>query len=410
MAMKSFISSKRKQVKSTSVLVAHPSADLYGSDRVLLESIKALVDTGASVVVTLPANGPLVPKITEVGAVVELCATPVLRKAMMKPKGFLQLVVTSVPSLLRSAQILRSTGAGTVYVNTQTIPLWLLVSRLMGRKVVLHVHEAEGNAASVVRLALAAPAIFAHKIISNSNFSTGVLTRALPLLEGRTEVIYNGVPGPGSDLRAPRENLQDGVRLVYMGRLSQRKGIDVAISALSLLLKSGIQAHLNVVGAIYPGNESFEVTLRGQAAALGVESSITWNGFTPSVWPLVAESDIVLVPSRLDEPFGNTAVEAVLAQRPVVVSETSGLKEAAAGYSSVAFVTPGDAQALADAVTTIVGDWHQWRDAAIKESSTAQERHAPSLYRERVAQAVLNRSTIAMNAGSGNVEQEAREN
>lgn len=42
------------------VLIAHPSADLYGSDRVMLETVDALVAAGRRVVVTLPADGPLV--------------------------------------------------------------------------------------------------------------------------------------------------------------------------------------------------------------------------------------------------------------------------------------------------------------------------------------------------------------
>lgn len=394
MDRKSFNLSRRENRKSSSVLVAHPSADLYGSDRVLLESIKALIDTGRSVVVTLPSDGPLVTQITELGAEVELCATPVLRKAMMKPKGFLQLLMMSIPSAIRSSRMLRSTGAATVYVNTQTIPLWLVVGRFMGRKVVLHVHEAEGNASHLVRLALAFPALFAHKIISNSNFSTGVLTSALPLLKSRTEVVYNGVLGPEEQLQAPRETLQGGVRLVYLGRLSHRKGIDVAISALAQLRSEGVAANLGIVGAIYPGNEGFETTLRRQAEDLGVADHITWNGFNPRVWAFVAEADVVLVPSRLDEPFGNTAVEAVLAQRPVVVSETSGLKEAAAGYTSVAFVEPGNAGALADAVNKIIGDWPRWRLAALKESSVAQDRHAPELYRERMAQVVFGAAEV----------------
>ena len=41
------------------VLLAHPSAELYGSDRVFLESVSALVLAGKSVVVSLPVTGPL---------------------------------------------------------------------------------------------------------------------------------------------------------------------------------------------------------------------------------------------------------------------------------------------------------------------------------------------------------------
>ena len=49
------------------VLVAHPGAELYGSDRVLLESVSALVVDGWRVVVTVPGSGPLLAAIFERG-------------------------------------------------------------------------------------------------------------------------------------------------------------------------------------------------------------------------------------------------------------------------------------------------------------------------------------------------------
>ena len=51
------------------VLFAHPSADMYGSDRVLLESLTAMVARGWRVDVALPDQGPLVPEIEARGDV-----------------------------------------------------------------------------------------------------------------------------------------------------------------------------------------------------------------------------------------------------------------------------------------------------------------------------------------------------
>ena len=45
----------------STILVAHPSPDLYGSDRQLLETIRALVDAGHRVNAALPDDGPLRP-------------------------------------------------------------------------------------------------------------------------------------------------------------------------------------------------------------------------------------------------------------------------------------------------------------------------------------------------------------
>jgi len=55
------------------VLFAHPSPDLYGSDRMLLESVTAVVERGWEAVVALPADGPLAGLLRDRGARVVRC-------------------------------------------------------------------------------------------------------------------------------------------------------------------------------------------------------------------------------------------------------------------------------------------------------------------------------------------------
>ena len=75
------------------VLVTHPSAELYGSDRMLAESVHGLVDAGTDVVVALPSRGPLVPLLEAAGATVVGTSVPVLRKSSLRPAGALRLAV-----------------------------------------------------------------------------------------------------------------------------------------------------------------------------------------------------------------------------------------------------------------------------------------------------------------------------
>ena len=56
---------------SSTVVLAHPSPDLYGSDRMLVESVRALVPA-RRVVVTLPADGPLSQVLRDAGAEIEI--------------------------------------------------------------------------------------------------------------------------------------------------------------------------------------------------------------------------------------------------------------------------------------------------------------------------------------------------
>ena len=368
-------------------LVAHPSADLYGSDRVLLESVEGLVAHGARVVVTMPSGGPLVPELISRGASVSLCASPVLRKSMLSLPGLVRAIPSAIKGAVASFRLLAIVRPDVVYVNTVTIPLWNLLARVKRIPLLVHVHEAEGSASPLVRRFLAFPLLAASSIVANSQFSSRVLRSSFARLGARTTVVYNGVPGPEVHL-APRERLEGPFRILFVGRLSARKGVDVVVDALSILSKRGISARLDIVGAVFPGYEWYEDELRALIRSHELERFVTFHGFQASVWPFLADADAVVIPSRFDEPFGNTAVEALLAARPVVVSDTSGLREAAGGYSSAQFVAPGSPEDTADALEAVVANWDKFREASIADAPLAATRHSITKYQAEMAEQV----------------------
>ena len=373
--------------RGTTVLVAHPGAELYGSDRVFLESVSAYVGAGWRVVAALPERGPLVRELEARGARVVIVPTPVLRKSALRPLGLVRLGLDGCRGVWHGTRLIRAVRPTLVYVSTVTIPLWSVLGRLLRCQVLVHVHEAEGSARTLVRKLLAAPLLAADRILVNSEFSLSVLTRAVPALGDRSTVLYNGVVGPDEHV-PPRGSVDGPLGLLYVGRLSPRKGVDLAVAAAGLLVAEGCAVTLDIVGAVFPGYEWYEAELREAARRAGVADVVRFHGFRTDVWRFLAECDVALVPSRVDEPFGNTAVEAVLAARPLVVSATSGLREAAAGYGCVRFVTPGDARGLADAVHGIREAWSSVSAQAIEDAALADERHSPARYRSRFLEIV----------------------
>ncbi len=367
------------------VLVAHPSAELYGSDRVMLESVSAFVEAGWRVVVALPGRGPLIQELEGRGAAVVATVSPVLRKSALRPRGFVQLARDVALGTVQGLRLMTRERPSVVYVSTLTIPLWVALARIRRTPVVAHVHEAEGSARLLVRRVLAGPLLLATRIVANSEFSAEVLRISIPRLGPRITVVYNAVPGPVEAV-VPRLALDGGLRLLYVGRLSPRKGVDVAVAAVGRLTRAGHDVRLDLLGSVFAGYEWYEERLRTQVRAAGLEDRVRFHGFHREVWPFLAATDVVLVPSIVDEPFGNTAVEAVLAARPVIVSETSGLREAAHGYVSAQQVTPGDATALASAILEVQDHWPQYAESVLADAVLAAGRHSPARYRGRLAE------------------------
>ena len=75
------------------LLIANPSADVYGSDLQMLETARAMVERGWRVIVLTPDDGPLVAKLRDVGADVRFEQYPVLRRALASPRGVARALV-----------------------------------------------------------------------------------------------------------------------------------------------------------------------------------------------------------------------------------------------------------------------------------------------------------------------------
>lgn len=361
------------------VLVVHPSAELYGSDRVLLESVVGFIEHGADVTVLLASRGPLEALLRDYGADVRIHPTPVVRKSVLRPKALVRFARESLSGFVAGIALVRGLRPSVVYVSTLTIPLWNAVARACRVPLVVHVHEAERSAGRLLRIALNAPLRLATVVVFNSRYSERTVELSYPAVGRKSEVVYNGVVGP-DDAEPARPFLDDELRMVYVGRLSARKGPDVIVEAMARA-DHAARLSLTIVGAVYPGYEWFEEQLRSRVAELGLADRVHFEGFQPSGYPYLAAGDIAIVPSTVDEPFGNTAVEAMLAARPAIVSNTSGLREAGANYESVLFVEPGDADELAAAMDRLVDEWSFFRVFAQDDAVRARQRHAVETYR-----------------------------
>lgn len=348
-APQSVVESSRDRAR---ILIAHPSPDVYGSDLQLVETVRAVTDRGASVRVVLPSDGPLVPLLEKAGADVRVLPFPVLRKAMLSPRGMVLLAAALPGFLLRAHRTWRRFQPDALLVNTLTIPWWLLVGVLRRTPGVCHVHEAEADQPRWIRLALAMPLLWARTVVTNSRSARDTVVRSFGRLRRRTVVVYNGVPGPDVVVPPRSRHKDDPLELVLVGRLSPRKGTDVALEAVALLRAEGRQVRLRLCGSVFEGYEWFEQDLRDRASRADLAGAVEFLGYVDDPSVEVARADIVLVPSRT-EPFGNVAVEGMLAERPVIASRVQGLAEIVRDGETGVLVEPGDPGALADAVRRV---------------------------------------------------------
>jgi glycogen(starch) synthase len=141
-------------------------------------------------------------------------------------------------------------------------------------------------------------------------------------------------------------------RLLYAGRLSPLKGVDLAIRALA---HTPPVATLDIVGA---GNARFEDRLLRLARRLGVAARVRFHGVMPraALARAYAIADAVVFPVRWREPFGLVPLEAMATGTPVIGVAAGGAAETLVDGRTALVVPPDDAHALAAAVRRLAAD------------------------------------------------------
>ena len=126
--------------KRTRILVVHSSAELYGSDRSLLDFVRNRGDD-IQITVALPEQGILVRELEAAGATVIVGEVCKIQRGMFSPRG----MVKTLAAALRAVRFLGRARQGgdfdLVYSNTVAVLGGALCARLWNRPHVWHVRE-----------------------------------------------------------------------------------------------------------------------------------------------------------------------------------------------------------------------------------------------------------------------------
>jgi len=195
----------------------------------------------------------------------------------------------------------------------------------------------------------------------------------------RIEYLPYGIPL--SDLVPLAEQASVGehggpLRIGYIGGLSKHKGIDVLLDAFGLLMRAHqAEATLTVHG--YSSDKPYVSQLARRAGEVGAR----WAGpYERHELPgVLADLDVVVVPSTWYENAPIAIREALAAGRPVVTSRLGALSESVAHDRDGLLFEPGDAEDLARTLATLLDLAEVRRLAAGIEPVITMDTNADSL-------------------------------
>jgi glycosyltransferase involved in cell wall biosynthesis len=176
--------------------------------------------------------------------------------------------------------------------------------------------------------------------------------------------------------------------VLYLGKLTPRKGLDVLVRAFASLRRRS-------VGLVIAGNDmGVGSQVRRLVSAHGLEERTLFTGLVRGSERLeaLADADVLTYPSQ-HEVFGLAPIEAILCGTPVIVSDDSGCGEVIGQTGGGEIVPHGNSGALAGAIQRILSHSERWRGAASRAALSIRERYdsdvvfarLDELYRETLA-------------------------
>jgi phosphatidylinositol alpha-mannosyltransferase len=163
---------------------------------------------------------------------------------------------------------------------------------------------------------------------------------------GRYRIVPNGV-----DLDAARRGPKppsEELRLLFVGRAEERKGLPVLLRAFEALRAVGIPAKLKVAGATPDEVAHFLLDSEG-IEVLGRVSE-------DEKWELLHEADLLCAPSLGRESFGIVLAEAFASGTPVICSDIAGYRDVARNGVDSVLVPPGHPTELGEALRDLALD------------------------------------------------------
>jgi glycosyltransferase involved in cell wall biosynthesis len=199
----------------------------------------------------------------------------------------------------------------------------------------------------------------AHRVIAVSRHTATHLVTEEGASPRKVETILNGVdferlPQVSAAARAETRSelgAEGAWLLVVPARLHPEKGHGILFKALPGLRRR-LERPLVVALA---GRGPFEAAYREEVASLACSDIVRFLGFRRDLPRLIQAADAVVLPS-VAEAFGLVLVESLYLGTPVVSTTAGGIPEIVDDGRDGLLVPPGDAQALENALATLLGD------------------------------------------------------
>ncbi|MBU4305398.1 MAG: glycosyltransferase family 4 protein [Candidatus Omnitrophica bacterium] len=222
---------------------------------------------------------------------------------------------------------------------------------------------------------------FTDKIICCSKAVEGFVREKEKIMAEKLTVIYNGVD---TDMfPVPELRCGAGCKEFVVGCIASL----FAHKGHIFLLEAAKQVVAEVslpVRFILAGDGELRQELQEHAKRLGLKSVVEFRGTVSDIPALLSEVNAVVLPSSEREGLGLALLEAMAAGRPVIGTDIGGIPEVINPGENGLLVRPGDSEALAKAIISLISDEEKTMWMGRKARKIAAERFSKKEMLEKI--------------------------
>jgi spore coat protein SA len=240
-----------------------------------------------------------------------------------------------------------------------------------------------------------------ERIVTVSDYVGRRVAQLYPQAADKLRTIYSGVDlkrfawSSSGEAKSVRNSLRrklglDGKKVIlFVGRLSPKKGADVLVRAMPLIARKHSDAALVLVGSKWYGEDKVsDYVAYVRALAARAPIPVVTTGYVPAdeVHQWFWAGDIFVCASLWEEPLARVHYEAMAAGLPIITTNRGGNPEVVSGMGNGLVVDrPEDPAAMAAAISTLLSDSGKRNSMGSTGRALAEERYGWS----RVAADIL---------------------
>tara|TARA_B100000212_G_scaffold45845_1_gene29606 strand:+ start:23973 stop:25136 length:1164 start_codon:yes stop_codon:yes gene_type:complete len=163
-------------------------------------------------------------------------------------------------------------------------------------------------------------------------------------------------------------------KMIYVGSLVERKGLEFLIHALERIKKDKIDFKLNIVGD--PNiDKGYTQKLKDLISEKDLINNIVFVGHVDEPLSVLQEMDFLILPS-LDEGVPKSVLESICLGIPVIATNVGGTSEVLDNFKNGLIVEPGDVESLHAAIRKFSQEKTKWKRSAAIQSELSRNEYS----------------------------------